>query len=207
VLARKAPSAGGGDAGNGPQGLMKAWLKQTDKEPVPGPVAVPDVGGGGALASDQGALKRLVEDVFEFDVVGGFRDYCEGTQVRFLQHTLALPLLYFTLLWRRCFPAVCRANRTQQTARAVLRSCIACRPEMEERACFDLCGMCVARTGVERRGGVSRREGRSRLAVVSIDAQRAEENTEKEGVERVEGGGAGVGTKCWGLEERAERDV
>lgn len=76
---------------------MKAWLKQTDKEPVPGPVAVPDVGGGGALASDQGALKRLVEDVFEFDVVGGFRDYCEGTQVRFLQHTLALPCLYFTL--------------------------------------------------------------------------------------------------------------
>ena len=74
---------------------MKAWLKQTDKEPVPGPVAVPDVGGGGALATDQGALKRLVEDVFEFDVVGGFRDYCEGTQVRFLRHTLALSCLYF----------------------------------------------------------------------------------------------------------------
>eukprot|EP00286_Rhodomonas_abbreviata_P011225 CAMPEP_0181332828 /NCGR_PEP_ID=MMETSP1101-20121128/25326_1 /TAXON_ID=46948 /ORGANISM="Rhodomonas abbreviata, Strain Caron Lab Isolate" /LENGTH=521 /DNA_ID=CAMNT_0023442547 /DNA_START=221 /DNA_END=1786 /DNA_ORIENTATION=+ len=65
--------------------IRRQWLaassgaqQQEGEEAVSslGPVGVPQVGARTALRTDQDALKKLMEDVFDGDVEGAFRSYC-----------------------------------------------------------------------------------------------------------------------------------
>jgi len=68
--------------------IMKQWIQQAqgggDEAPGPvqslGPVGSPQASARPAARTDQDALKKLMEDVFDSDIKGAFRDYCEAEE-------------------------------------------------------------------------------------------------------------------------------